>query len=618
MTTDNTTDTDTHDALGIHAVFLQAGPDHTESLIERALGFRRNASQGTRDALDAAIRKNVRLDGFRDSSRAPIHQLKGPVGVDIILGNGRMAGAVLRAWAESHAELQDLVVEHLRSVDIPAQYPDFKTLEFGSVWPREEWEAECEAFMEDRTDLDSDDVATMLCYVTGRIPGAPAEFRIQSELFTGLLEKLDELPVSAPEWAELADFIDALGDIEEQHYEVRNTVHAKALEEYLKDTIDVFDDDLKYLDIDLAAWKPDDRMFPGPVKDSLGLLEELRHELEAYSLVRPQASSRSEEASRAVDREERESAIFDIVSRHERVLATNEAALATIAPSSEEPAPGDDSPADLQPSGEVASSIADAEPTLTHQELDSLKAELEGLKATIESVKNELVTRNAELEKVNATIESTTSENEELKQTNSGLQSDMALLRQENSELRSEIARIQEMEEYWRQSYVSLRSMQTVSVDEEPPQLASVNDALELASRTFPGQLVVSLNSKSTKNSPFQKPDEVFGVLAWLATEYHRLRRQANQAASPDFNKLIKEACPGWFYKPGQTEITTEQFAGWYNVTVDGKSYELVTHIGKGNSHDPQNTIRIAFAWDDELNRVVVGFLGLHQRNRRS
>ena len=39
---------------------------------------------------------------------------------------------------------------------------------------------------------------------------------------------------------------------------------------------------------------------------------------------------------------------------------------------------------------------------------------------------------------------------------------------------------------------------------------------------------------------------------------------------------------------------------------------------GKGTSFDPQNTIRIAFDWDDEEKRVVVGYIGRHQKNRRS
>ena len=39
-----------------------------------------------------------------------------------------------------------------------------------------------------------------------------------------------------------------------------------------------------------------------------------------------------------------------------------------------------------------------------------------------------------------------------------------------------------------------------------------------------------------------------------------------------------------------------------------------MTHLGKGASFDPKSTIRIGFAWDDERRRVVVGYVGRHQR----
>ena len=140
---------------------------------------------------------------------------------------------------------------------------------------------------------------------------------------------------------------------------------------------------------------------------------------------------------------------------------------------------------------------------------------------------------------------------------------------------------------------------------------------MALAGKLFPDRLAIALNSKSdNKRSQFQKPQEVFDALAWLATAYHQ--RRANPGGSPDFDKLLKESCPGWSYKSSQTEITREQFEEWYTTTWEGKSYVLNPHLGKGISYDPQNTIRIAFDWDDDRKRVVVGYIGMHQRNRKS
>ncbi len=60
------------------------------------------------------------------------------------------------------------------------------------------------------------------------------------------------------------------------------------------------------------------------------------------------------------------------------------------------------------------------------------------------------------------------------------------------------------------------------------------------------------------------------------------------------------------------------RFPDWYRTRVNGTAWKLATHLGKGTSRDPYHTIRIAFAWDEPNEQVVVGFVGLHQRNRAS
>ena len=169
------------------------------------------------------------------------------------------------------------------------------------------------------------------------------------------------------------------------------------------------------------------------------------------------------------------------------------------------------------------------------------------------------------------------------------------------------------MEEGWRQAYVSARVASAVDEDEPPP--ASVREAVDRARKAFPDQLLFAPNSKSDKNSPFLRPDEVFDALAWLATDYQQLRSNP-PGKPPPFDTLLKVSCPGWSYRPHQSALTRERFDEWYRTEVDGRSYDLGAHLAKGTNHDPQTTIRIAFAWDDERDRVIVGYLGRHQRNR--
>ena len=84
-----------------------------------------------------------------------------------------------------------------------------------------------------------------------------------------------------------------------------------------------------------------------------------------------------------------------------------------------------------------------------------------------------------------------------------------------------------------------------------------------------------------------------------------------------DLNESIKSTCGGWEYKPNQKDITFNMYPEWYTTTMDGTTYELRKHIGKGTGRD-SNIIRIAFNWDDASQRVLVGYIGPHQRSRAS
>ena len=68
------------------------------------------------------------------------------------------------------------------------------------------------------------------------------------------------------------------------------------------------------------------------------------------------------------------------------------------------------------------------------------------------------------------------------------------------------------------------------------------------------------------------------------------------------------------WYKTSQHETTMTQFREAYTTRVNGRVIWLGEHIGKGNSFDPRRTIRIAFDWDRQLQKVVIGYIGQHQR----
>ncbi len=559
-------------------------PDHALSVIDRALDYRGNASDSVRSRLNSAIVQSVNVPGFRDSSKAPRPQLREPVLAAILTGpNEKLAGEVLRCWVESNETLRNVVSDHLTSKEMAADGPDLQRGVFGSIWLRHEWAAECEEIANGATNgrFDADDMALMLCYVSGRVPTLEATFEMESPLFQEWLDELNELPPDASEWEHVDEFVGSLKGLALEKIAERVTVQVEAIADSIDEARSGFDDELRYLEVDLSSWSADDAVRAGQTEVALEKITELKTALLEYREIHPRASSRSEELLRAPEREKYENSIIDIVGAWDDLM--------TVPDESTD----DSRPQPFSDTVQIVDSVegdtgTDPDRSLAGRELGLLRQDIEAL----------------------------SSENRHLQQEEQHLRDDKNKLGEQVAQLRRELVQSQEMQEHWRRGYVLASAGQARPEYEEPVQLSNVVDALELAENSFPDRIRLALNSKSNSNTPFQKPDEVFDALAWLATEYHRLR--TNPGDAPNFDMLIKSACPGWSYKPKQTEVTKDQYTEWYTTTLDGKSYGLDAHIGKGTSYDPHQTIRIAFDWDDELKQVIVGFVGRHQKNRNS
>ena len=557
----------------------------SETVVERALKFRGKASDGLRREFNSAIGASVRVNGFRNASKATHKQLAGPV-LEYLdrAGDSRLTRAVLRTWEESQSSLRSLVAEHLSAAGQRVAGPDYESCRFNGIWDQDDWIRERKVLVEGSKDgLDEDDVALMLCLVSGRIP-APDHLDdelppIESGRFRRWIDELDDLPPRASDWEDAEAFAKAVEHLAVRKQKEFIIERFTSFNEDLDSCKEKFADELQYLDLELGAWF--DAAFErlDILPEAQDLVDELKGQLSAYRPIRPQAAVLNEERRRSKARERCEEAILRIADQWDKLMsAPREAPALKVAESQGNYATG-------KASGRAAAAAEQSE-----ERLDALRSELEQLKRDHES----------------------------LQAKNAGMQSDKELLDKENSELKRLLGQSEATGEHWRQAYV-LEKGKSKREDEAqaPGELASVSDAIARARETFPDELVIALNSKSRKNNcPFQKPDEVFDALAWLATEFRRMR--LNPGANPDFNKSIKEACSGWFYKANQTEVTMSQFVDWYRTSVGGQTHDLSSHIGKGTSFDPKSTIRIAFAWDEENQRVILGFIGLHQKNRSS
>lgn len=149
-----------------------------------------------------------------------------------------------------------------------------------------------------------------------------------------------------------------------------------------------------------------------------------------------------------------------------------------------------------------------------------------------------------------------------------------------------------------------------------PPQ--NVSEAIERAKAQFVDRLAFSLNGKSDENSPFDAPNEVHAVFAWLSTTYYESK--TGSRSCPDLDKSIRETLPGWRYSGHQNDSTARSYKmkDWYECpwssSRNGK-LEIHEHVKCGRSRDAEETIRIAFAWDEASKKVVIGFIGQHQKN---
>lgn len=147
----------------------------------------------------------------------------------------------------------------------------------------------------------------------------------------------------------------------------------------------------------------------------------------------------------------------------------------------------------------------------------------------------------------------------------------------------------------------------------------SVEDAIKRATSEFPGELAFAFNSVSTnQNCPFAHPDELLQAFRWLATTYFHAKSgsKPNSDLEADFSNHL----PGWSYRPHQNKNTMSnpKWRSFYICFHDGRELEIPAHFKCGTSSDPRDTIRIAFAWDKQTAKVVIGFIGQHQPNTKS
>ncbi len=153
--------------LNFTSMFEALSPEYKFSLVMRALRARDHVSADAGRSLDSAIRGSIRLVGYSNPALAISSALLEPVN-EAISKSEKLATATLRVWAESMDELEKLVSGHLASQGLPTEYPDFENSRFRGFWDEEVWQRELDWIVDLAELWSEEDVALMLCYVSGR------------------------------------------------------------------------------------------------------------------------------------------------------------------------------------------------------------------------------------------------------------------------------------------------------------------------------------------------------------------------------------------------------------------------------------------------------------------
>lgn len=630
------------------------GDDYAGYVIKVVLDARDQIPSEIKRALDAAIRSSgVRVPGaqfqHKDVEEAPTHHLQSPV-LRRMHSSDELTEAVLRAWVGIQGDLYESVVQHLQWNDEPTYGPDRKELTFRGFWDARDWLTNYNQFLADRTGFDRNDVGLMLWYVSGKLPPPHSEVVDPSEIvdFEHWKELLLALRPDASQWEHALEFAAAISEIvlEKEKQRARDAVNQ--LKAKVEDIWLEFSDELVYLEKNIGQWGAARNIQPEEALETLARVNNLDSLLSQYSPIRDQAQSRSVESSRAGRRAELEAEIISTVSELEPIFdpsrsprlsepeltidadtselegvwdqeAVSEALVDLAETGDTEPADGHEEllpvdPAACQPELEgltLADEYVAAVPETMDLAPDALTPVPESLSPAPDAPTPVLESLNSRLEALTPSVDSPDAEPEQSQpaDVNVSILAGLQSLREDLEQLKEQLSGAGGA---GNSSQGSGALEEGLTLDPASGvQESGLAGALMRAREWYSNRLVFRLNAESwVAGNPFEDPQSVSDALEWLAATYFSARQGEFDHAQ--LNESLYRACR-WKYSSNQADNAFFQSEGHYRMLVNGRAYFLNETIGKGVGEDPVNAIRIAFYWDRQRERVVIGYIGQHK-----
>ncbi len=520
---------------------------------------------------------------------------------------------------ESHTELYKEVCGHLSELKVPTHGLDFSENRFAGSWNFHIWQQEKEKFVASHSQFNKDDVALMLCCVSGNMPDSgegDSDEPVESQddpFFPHWLEEMRDLPADAPQWQHANDFVASATEIIQYKSKVRR--HTQQFNEILAEMKQEFGRELAFFQCEPDSWSVE-RLSrrqagnvlaaPDEAADLIRLTGSLKILLNEYSSVHDIAPTIQEEVALSLQRGEFQRQILGCLNQINQLFLNSDE-------DDDDPAAIGKTEAGPVPEPEMPPCGTQVEPAQIEPALiDSTQSGASSVGGgESDSTQPSKPVRSDEtvLERSAETAYSSDG-------VNASLESENSSLRKELQKLRGDLNTTQEVIRLWREAYEKACKQlspaeKSPSKDERLP-IADVRTAVALAREKYSGELVFQPNSKSEiEDSPFEKPTNVLAALEWLATTFYRSKM--GEVSETDFNSSIKKAC-GWSYKGKQSKTTMNRYKSWYTTSLEGKTYWLKRHVGTGSNKDSRYTIRIAFDWDRARQVVVIGYIGQHQQ----
>jgi hypothetical protein len=168
-----------------------------------------------------------------------------------------------------------------------------------------------------------------------------------------------------------------------------------------------------------------------------------------------------------------------------------------------------------------------------------------------------------------------------------------------------------------RQNFALVASAASAAAEDDQPddttstaEVLSVSEAIDHAREDFPTLRVWSSAASSAGESRFARPEQVRQALEAIA-EIGRLVFAQRKSKAPlgGLDRLFEER--GFHYAAADSQTTTTKYGKDRTFTEDGRKYLFQKHLTLGGG-DRQNCLQIYFEFDNDQERVDIGYCGEH------